>query len=179
MKQRIRIISDVPLLVLAIVCTAVMAFATGIAIGIMPYAANPSYVISIQITFAVLFIAFFVAAVASVSRSICVITLLKNGISLKIPFRKKQLLRYEVYPYIFYGCYFHGNAIGIGQWVPYIVFAQNRVFSDLLTHINNLKNTPSVFKIRYTQKSYRSLCAVLPAKHRAMLDAAIRKSGIS
>ena len=179
MKQRIRIISDVPLLVLAIVSTSAMAFACGIVIwNIQDVAAYPSEVIPIQVIFVVLFIVFFGASVSSISRSICVITLTKNAILLKIPFQKRQILQYEKYPYILYGCYFHGNVIGFGQGVPYIVFSQNRVPSELLTHINNLRNTPATFKIRYTQKNYRVLCAVLPEKHRVKLDASLRKSGL-
>lgn len=89
MKQRIRIISDVPLLVLAIVSTSAMALACGIVIwNIQDVAADPSEVIPIQVIFAVLFIVFFGASVSSISRSICVITLTKNAILLKIPFQK-------------------------------------------------------------------------------------------
>ena len=59
MKQRIRIISDVPLLVLAIVSTSAMALACGIVIwNIQDVAADPSEVIPIQVIFAVLFIVF-------------------------------------------------------------------------------------------------------------------------
>lgn len=181
MKQKIRIISDVPLLVLAIACTFVMTLAAAIGIviiGIPGAAADPSEVLPIQIMFAVLYIVFFVAVVSAISRSICVITLTKNAISQKIPFQKKQILQYEKFPNVLYGCYFHGNVVGLGKWVPYILFSQNRVSSDLLTHVNNLKNTSETFKIRYTKKNYRTLCAVLPAKHRIMLDASLRKAGL-
>lgn len=180
MKRKIRIISDAPLLGMAVVGTVVMTLAAGIGIviiGIPGAAADPSEVVSMQIMFGVLFLIFLVAVVSAVSQSICVITLAKDGISLKIPFQKRQFSGYEKYPYIFYGCYFHGNAFGMGKWVPYIVFARNRVSLDLRNQINHLKNTPEAFKIRYTKKNYDALCAMLPEKCRGKLEAALRKDG--
>lgn len=181
MTSKIRIISDFPLFILAIFGTISTVIGCSIVIwivGIEGIIANQSEIIPIQITFFVLLVIFLFAMASSISSSICVLTLSKESISLMIPFKKKQIFPYTKYPFILHGCYFHGNIAGAGKWVHYIVFSQDRIPSDVLNHINKLRNTQESFKIRCTKKNYTVLCAVLPDKYRLKMEISFRSAGL-
>ena len=56
----------------------------------------------------------------------------------------------------------------------YIVFARRWMSTDELYQINQEGNSQTMFKIRYSKKTYDKLCEVLPSSSSFALQAAFR-----
>jgi hypothetical protein len=165
MKTRIRIVSDGRILAMAILSSCGVlggCFWIIWVVGIDGVVANPAEILPIQIGAFVLCLIYSVAAASACARSICVLTLTKEFVHLWMPFRRKLRLPYSKFKYIYHGSYFHGNIIMQGSFVHYIVFSQDKISSDMLSHVNHLNNSQSTFKVQFTRRKFSLLCKILP-----------------
>lgn len=75
------------------------------------------------------------------------------------PFRKPTTKPYWQFPYIERARYRH-----IGIWREFIVFTSKHLTIEELNHINNVACGENLIKVRYSDRTYQKLCAVLPPK---------------
>lgn len=176
MTSRIRIFSDVPLMIFAAFGYLITS-AGGIALiwllSLPGAVADPDDIVPMQITFAFLLFIFSVAIVITISKRVCLITLSHNAITIKTAFTKKKSFSYKRFPFVYHGKYVHGNAFGYGVMMHYIVFSQRPISKGTLCTINNFECTHDAFKIRYTKKNYAKLCKIVPFDVHRKLDFAL------
>lgn len=177
MKTKIRLISDLQLMIMAILGFIIMSIACGIGIWLVRGMA-PDEVVPTQIFFAGLLLAFYLALFYAISQNICLLTLSEDSVSITRLFRKTVSIPYKHFGYLYHGCYFHGNIFGQGLWMHYIVFSQERLPADVLSHVNQLINSEVTFRIRFTKRSYQKLCAILPQSYRRKLDSILTRAGL-
>lgn len=168
MKNRIRIISDIYVLSIGLVTVIMMTAACFLGMLLISDPQNVADLNEIpymQVLFIGCYLLFIIAvAVSAVPRACLLITLSKEEIRLKIPYKKAEVFSYREFPYIFHGSYFHGNIVGMGKSVDYIVFSRRWMSPGELNQINNLANSREAFKIRYSPKVFAKLCDILPSK---------------
>lgn len=171
-----RVLCDTKLLLLASVCAVVHSVAiiwTMFGLIHEETVADPTEVIQIRLLFGSLLLVLWIALVASSPRFLCTVTLSKTAITVWLPFRKKETFSYKQFRFVYCGGYFHGNVLGMGKNIWYIVIAQRRLTTNELTNINHVSNSKEVVKIRYTPKNYETIRNVLPASHIHQLNCAI------
>lgn len=166
MKKKVTVFSDVTLLVMYIVLIVVST--VGIIVLVQSLGpencADPKEWPLIRGTLYGLAISLDIACILASPRVFCWITLSEDEIQLKRPFHKATVLPYKAFPYIYCGGYFHANIAGIGAPVFYIVFTRKWMSQDELSQLNQMGNSDEGFKIRYSEKTFDKLCAVLPSK---------------
>ena len=88
-----------------------------------------------------------------------------------IPFRKKKHFRYQEYPFLYRGSYFHGSIIQVGFEREYIVFAKGKLSTKQLSAINEFpsKDPYGILKIKYSQNRAKLLLEILPPEHAKQL----------
>ncbi len=181
MKSKIRIVSDRLLLVSSIILSIVMTAGCIWFIWVIAQegvAAEESEIIPMQVTFAVLLLIFYIAILLAISENICLLTLSDDSVSLRRLFHKDVSIPYKRFINIYHGRYFHGNIVGMGMWVHFIVFSQNYISPENLSHINQLRNSEVAFKIRLTKRNYNKLCSILPSNCRRKMDASLANAGL-
>lgn len=156
--KRVKIISDFPLLIQAIMATCLVVVGCSWMIwlvGIDGVAKNKSEILPIQVIFAAVMVGFVVAVFSVSSRIFSIITLSKEAISLWVPFKARKTYSYKQFPYVYWGKYYHGNIAGFGRWMWYVVFSTNKLSTSELNQINKLSNSKDLFKIKYSKKNMR------------------------
>ena len=166
----IRIISDLRLLIMMALMVTGYSLGCIWMIQIIPQHAALDEVVPIQILIASLLLLLLVAVINIAARSICILTLLDSVVVITIPFKKNVNVPYKKYSYIYHGYYFYGNYFWQGFCVHYIVFSQEKLSSEVLSHVNTLKNTETTFKILLTKRNYKKLCMILPDTYRQKID---------
>lgn len=88
-----------------------------------------------------------------------------------IPFRKRKHFRYQEYPFLYRGSYFHGSLIQVGYEREYIVFAKGKLSTKLLSDINEFrsKDPYGILKIKYSQNRAKRLLEILPPEQAKQL----------
>lgn len=129
--------------------------------------------ITCAILFAVSGVVMLLAGIAALPRWLCTITLCDDYVSVWVPFHKAEKIPYKQYINIYHGRYFHGNPFGVGMWISYIVFSQKYLPPQKLNSVNQLPQSPELFKIRYRPKICESLLSVLPKRQKDMMNKVI------
>lgn len=174
MKNRVRLLSDASLLVMLIVATILMSAAITIILAILSASEPDPRDPFVRGMFIVMYVVYLIAFIAAIPRTCVFVTFTPEEIQLKVPYKKAEVYSYKQFCYIYLGGYFHGNIFGIGKNVYYIVFARRWMSTDELYQINQEGNSQTMFKIRYSKKTYDRLCEVLPSSSSFALQAAFR-----
>lgn len=180
MRKKARIMCDCTLFVAAIIVSLIYSISILVAMFFLVNegsVAEPSEVIPIRLLFGVMLVGFLAAVIVSSPRYLCVLTLSKETITVWIPFHRQKTYNYKQFRYVYCGGYFHGNIVGMGKNVWYIVVSQRYLSEKELKQINNVPNSEEVVKVRYSQKNYNKLNAILPTGHIKQLECAIGKTG--
>ena len=175
--KKVRIICDWQLLVMVIVLTLLTVAVTLVTMFVLvneDTVEKQSDLPVIRIMFSVLLAVYFVSIIASSPRYLCIITLSDVAITIWMPFRKQHTYTYKQFRYLYCGKYFHGNVVGIGKDVWYIIVSQQQLRSKELNQVNQLANSHETIKIRYTKKNYYKLKSILPITHIKQLEIAQR-----
>ena len=94
-----------------------------------------------------------------------------DGVIIKIPFKKSVVKSYTDFPYIRIGAYFHGVAgTPLGSWRKFIVFSDRSLEKNELSGINNVVCSNKLIKIKFSERTYQKLCAILPPNSLSMLE---------
>lgn len=176
--KKIRILSDLALVISALVCLVIITTVVVVMIVLIKEEnlTNPDDIVMVRMLWIGLGVGFWWAVIASGPRILCILTLSSLGITVWLPFRKKETFPYAQFRFAYIGGYFHGNIAGMGKPVWYIVISQRRLSTKELYSINNVANSKEIVKIRYTKKSYKKIRNVLPASHVCQLDSAIQRT---
>lgn len=83
-------------------------------------------------------------------------------------FRHKKIILYSALPYIMHGGYMHGS-----YWRDYLVFANRRLSTTELSHVNHVSPSNTLIKVRCSEKSLSILLPILPAKCKSAIRLAI------
>ena len=86
----------------------------------------------------------------------------KNGLYLITPFKKRELISFKNYHYIYKAKYFQSTIFHVGYCINYIVFSKKYISNFYLEHINMINNSTETIKVRYSKKNYDFLISVLP-----------------
>ena len=181
--MKMKILCDPTLLILVIIMIVVYTIALiGTMFGIVDvdFVANPSELVPIRAMFGGFLLALYVSVIAASPRFLCTLTLSQTAITVWIPFRKSETLSYTRFRFVYCGKYFHGNIVGMGKYVWYIVISQKRLSTDELNAINQVPYSKEIIKIRYSEKTVKKLKRILPASLLLQLDSAItRELGVA
>ena len=85
-----------------------------------------------------------------------------DGIYMKPGVYKRTLRPYKYYPYVSKAWYWHGSPIGAGKNVDYIVISHRRLRDEEIRNINSIVPGADVIKIRYSDRTFQKLTAILP-----------------
>lgn len=160
--KRIRIICDKTLTIMAVVLIVIFLGVPFFMAAITDSADR----VRMAVIFGTLSAVGIIAILASSPRVFYWVTLTENGIYHQTLFHRKKYCAYKQYAYVNLGCYFHGSPSGVGVWVPYIVFSQQRIRTNDLYQINQFANDEKLFKVHYNKKVFKKLLEILPASHR-------------
>lgn len=166
MKRRVRIVSGLEWLFGSLFALFGIAWT-----GIVTFLATPDLFPRVFMTLLCV-VNFLMTLFYALPRLILTLVLTPNEIYLTIPFKKRAVLSYDDFPYIYCGAYFHGNIFGMGRMKLYVVFSGKRMTTDELLQVNLVGNSSEVFKIRATPKIYNKLCEILPSQSLFKLRAA-------
>lgn len=175
--KKMRILSD-PTLVISGAISLLLITITCVSMIILikeENLTNPDDIVLVRSLWIGLGVGYWLAVIGSGSRILCILTLSNLGITVWLPFRKKEAFSYSQFRFVYIGGYFHGNIAGMGKPVWYIVISQRRLSTKELHSINNVSNSKEIIKIRYTKKIYLKIRNVLPTSHSCQLDIAIKR----
>ncbi len=177
--KKIRFFCDLPLVIASVFLSIVSSVLCVWMIAITPSNAAPSDVFSIQCIWAIMLILFYIGMVIASKRILTFVIFDSDGITFWTPFMPSQTYEYKRYSHIYPASYFHGNLIGFGVRVHYVVFAQKYLSDTVLMNINHLANSPEVFKIRMRHKKFEALLTLLPPYQARMLQSAVKKQSLN
>ncbi len=173
--KKIHAFCDLPLaLASAFLLIVISALCIG-AIVLAPSYTVPSDVFWVQCIWAVLLILFHTSMVIASKRILTFVTFDSECISFWAPFVRTQTCEYRRYTHIYPGSYFHGNILGFGCRMSYVVFSQKYLSNNTLMNINHLANSPEVFKIRMSHWKFEKLLKLLPPYQAKMLQSAVEQ----
>ena len=173
--KKIHTFCDLPLVLASAFLLVVNSALCIGAIVLAPSYTVPSDVFLVQCIWVVLLILFYVGMVIASKRILTFVTFDSDGISFWTPFMRSQICEYKKYSHIYSASYFHGTPLGFGSRVPYVVFSQKYLSDTILMNINQLANSPEVFKIRMRHKKFEELLTLLPPYQAKMLQSAVKK----
>lgn len=173
--KRIRFFCDLPLVIASVFLLIVFSVLCVWMIAIAPNYAVPSDIFSIQCIWATLLMLFYIGMVIASKRILTFVIFDSDGITIWTPFMSSQTCEYKRYSHIYPASYFHGNLIGFGVRVHYVVFSQKYLSDKVLMNINHLANSSEVFKIRMRHKKFEELLTLLPPYQASMLQSAVKK----
>jgi hypothetical protein len=95
------------------------------------------------------------------------VILQKDGISFPSASKKHEFVPYKQYSHVYLGYYLHGFS---GFAKPYIVLSQRYIPANQLARVNELAQTTTVVKFRFSKRRFNLLRELLPVRHRLMLE---------
>lgn len=129
----------------------------------------PNGDIAIACLFAVLWVGL-IAALWCLRRDVFASLLLnQDGISFPAPAKKREFVPYPQYSHVYLGRYAHGF---VGFSVTFIVLSRRFIPAAQLDRVNELSQSPDIAKIRFSQRNYNLLHALLPIRQRLVLEKA-------
>lgn len=172
MKRKV-ILSDGLLFVAVIVVSLILSSCTIVVAFVLvneDTVADISDLFTIRLLFTVPLIGFLVSIVASSPRYLCVLSFSTDAIVIWIPFHRSKMYSYKQFRNIYCGQYFHGNVLGIGKTIYYILISQRQYSQNELKHVNQISNSDVTVKIRFTSRNYNILKAIIPFEHVKQLE---------